>query len=111
NPGQQLFSIIPDNSWVTANFKETQLAKIRPHESVDIVIDAYPDHHFKGKVDSLSPASGNAFALLPADNATGNFTKIVQRVPIKISFDQVSIAAYRQLVIPGLSAQVNVNLN
>jgi membrane fusion protein (multidrug efflux system) len=111
NSAQQLFSIIPDESWVTANFKETQLEHMKAHEPVDIVIDALPDHHFKGYIDSLAPASGNEFALLPADNATGNFTKIVQRVPVKIDFDQASIAAYKQLVIPGLSAQVNVSLN
>ncbi len=109
--GQALYSLIPDTAWITANFKETQISHMKPHEQVDITLDAIPDHHFKGYIDSLSPASGNEFALLPADNATGNFTKTVQRVPIKIAFDQNSIASYKQFVMPGLSAQVSVDLN
>jgi membrane fusion protein (multidrug efflux system) len=108
--GQQLLSLIPDQTWVTANFKETQLSGIRQHEAVDITLDAFPNHHFKGYIDSVAPGSGNEFALLPADNATGNFTKVVQRVPIKITFDEKSLDGYKQLVIPGLSAQVNVSL-
>jgi membrane fusion protein (multidrug efflux system) len=74
--------------WVTANFKETQLRTVRPGASVDIRIDAFPDSIFKGHVDSIQPGSGTAFSLLPAENATGNFVKIVQRVPVKIVFDQ-----------------------
>ena len=74
--------------WVTANFKETQLTEVVPGQRAAIEVDAFPDHEFTGVVDSLSPASGAEFSLLPPDNATGNFTKIVQRVPVKILFDQ-----------------------
>jgi membrane fusion protein (multidrug efflux system) len=73
--------------WVTANFKETQLDLMRPGQPVDIAIDAYPDLTFKGRIDSIQSGSGTAFSLLPAENATGNFVKIVQRVPVKIVFD------------------------
>jgi membrane fusion protein (multidrug efflux system) len=85
-PGQQLAAIVQDDVWVTANFKETQLAGLKPGQPVKVEIDALPDNELVGRVDSFSPASGNQFALLPADNATGNFTKIVQRVPVKITF-------------------------
>lgn len=74
--------------WVTANFKETQLTEVFPGQRAVIEVDAFPGHRFSGVVDSLSPASGAEFSLLPPDNATGNFTKIVQRVPVKILFDQ-----------------------
>ena len=107
-PGQALFSLVPDSPWITANFKETQIGGIKPHQSVDVTIDAFAGHHFKGYIDSVAPASGAKFALLPAENATGNFTKIVQRVPIKILFDESSIADYKQLIVPGLSAQVTI---
>ena len=81
-PGQQLTALVQDDVWVTANFKETQLADMRVGQSVHVAIDAIPGRELTGRVDSFSPASGNQFALLPADNATGNFTKIVQRVPL-----------------------------
>lgn len=106
--GQALFSLVPDSPWITANLKETQIGTIKPHQPVAITIDAFPGHSFKGYIESLSPASGAKFALMPAENATGNFTKIVQRVPIKIVFDEASIAAYKQVLVPGLSAQVNI---
>lgn len=86
-PGQALMSLVPNQVWVTANFKETQLADMRPGQPVDIEIDAYPDRVFHGHVDSIQPGSGAAFSLLPAENATGNFVKVVQRVPVKITFD------------------------
>jgi membrane fusion protein (multidrug efflux system) len=86
--GQALMMFVPRDVWVTANFKETQLKKVRPGASVDIEIDAYPSRIFKGHVDSIQPGSGTAFSLLPAENATGNYVKIVQRVPVKIVFDQ-----------------------
>ena len=86
--GQALLMFVPRDVWVTANFKETQLRTVRPGASVDIRIDAFPDRIFKGHVDSIQPGSGTAFSLLPAENATGNFVKIVQRVPVKIVFDQ-----------------------
>src|SRR5581483_8551165 len=85
--GTALMMFVPRDVWVTANFKETQLDLMRPGQPVDIVIDAYPDKTFKGHIDSVQSGSGTAFSLLPAENATGNFVKIVQRVPIKIVFD------------------------
>jgi membrane fusion protein, multidrug efflux system len=86
--GQALMMFLPRDLWVTANFKETQLDLMRPGQPVDIEIDAYPDRTFKGHVDSIQAGSGTAFSLLPAENATGNYVKIVQRVPVKIVFDQ-----------------------
>jgi membrane fusion protein (multidrug efflux system) len=86
--GSALLMFVPREVWVTANFKETQLRTVRPGAPVDIRIDAFPDRVFKGHVDSIQPGSGTAFSLLPAENATGNFVKIVQRVPVKIVFDQ-----------------------
>ncbi len=85
--GQALMMFVPRNVWVTANFKETQLLTVRPGDPVEIRIDAYPHRTFKGHVDSIQAGSGTAFSLLPAENATGNFVKIVQRVPVKIVFD------------------------
>jgi membrane fusion protein, multidrug efflux system len=86
--GQALMMFVPRDVWVTANFKETQLDLMRPGQPVDITIDAYPDRTFKGHVDSIQSGSGTAFSLLPAENATGNYVKIVQRVPVKIVFSQ-----------------------
>jgi membrane fusion protein, multidrug efflux system len=86
--GQALLMFVPQEVWVTANFKETQLRTVRPGAPVDIRIDTFPDRTFKGHVDSIQPGSGTAFSLLPAENATGNYVKIVQRVPVKIVFDQ-----------------------
>jgi membrane fusion protein, multidrug efflux system len=86
--GQALMMFVPRDVWVTANFKETQLNLMRPGEPVDISIDAYPGRTFKGHVDSVQSGSGTAFSLLPAENATGNYVKIVQRVPVKIVFDK-----------------------
>ncbi len=89
--GQTLMMVVEPNIWVVANFKETQLAHMKPGQPVQITVDSIPDKVFSGRVDSFSPATGNQFALLPADNSTGNFTKIVQRVPVKIVFDPASI--------------------
>jgi membrane fusion protein, multidrug efflux system len=86
--GQALMEFVPRDVWVTANFKETQLDRMRPGQPVDIEIDSYPDHTFKGHVDSIQAGSGTAFSLLPAQNATGNYVKIVQRVPVKIVFNK-----------------------
>ena len=87
-PGQAIMALVPrDDVWLVANFKETQLAHVREGQAVDIEIDALPDHSFHGHVQSLAAGTGSVFALLPAENATGNFTKVVQRVPIKITFD------------------------
>jgi membrane fusion protein (multidrug efflux system) len=87
-PGQSIMMFVPDELWVTANFKETQLDFMRPGQPVDISIDAFPDRTFGGHVDSLQSGSGTAFSLLPAENATGNYIKVVQRIPVKIVFDQ-----------------------
>jgi len=86
--GQALIMFVPLDVWVTANFKETQLSTLRPGQPVSITIDAYPNRPFKGHVDSIQAGSGTAFSLLPAENATGNYVKIVQRVPVKIVFDE-----------------------
>ena len=86
--GQALMMFVPRDVWVTANFKETQLTSMRPGAPVDIEIDAYPDRKFKGHVASVQAGSGTAFSLLPAENATGNYVKIVQRIPVKIVFDK-----------------------
>jgi membrane fusion protein (multidrug efflux system) len=85
--GQALMMFVPRDVWITANFKETQLRTIKAGDPVDIHVDAYPDRKFKGHVDSIQAGSGTAFSLLPAENATGNYVKIVQRVPVKIVFD------------------------
>jgi membrane fusion protein, multidrug efflux system len=86
--GQTLMMFVPREVWVTANFKETQLSLMRPGQPVAIAIDAYPGRTFAGHVDSVQSGSGTAFSLLPAENATGNYVKIVQRVPVKIVFDK-----------------------
>ncbi|HEU5017278.1 MAG TPA: HlyD family secretion protein [Pseudolabrys sp.] len=86
-PGQALMSLVPDTVWVTANFKETALADMRIGQPVTITVDAYPDKTFHGHVASIQAGSGAAFSLLPPENATGNFVKVVQRVPVKIVFD------------------------
>jgi membrane fusion protein (multidrug efflux system) len=86
--GQSLMMFVPDDIWVVANYKETQLARMRPGQRVEFSIDAYPDRKLVGHVESVQPGSGTAFSLLPAENATGNFVKVVQRVPVKIVADQ-----------------------
>src|SRR5262249_37082458 len=85
--GTNLTMFVPDEIWVAANFKETQLDAMRPGQPVSLSIDAYPEHIIRGHVASVQPGSGTAFSLLPAQNATGNFVKIVQRVPVKIILD------------------------
>jgi len=85
--GQSVAMFVPDDIWVTANFKETQITDMRPGQPVDISIDAYPDREIHGHVASVQPGSGTAFSLLPAENATGNYVKVVQRVPVKIVAD------------------------
>jgi multidrug resistance efflux pump len=106
--GQPLLAIVEDQAWVVANFKETQLAKMRAGQRVEVKIDTFPKHKFYGHVDSLAPGSGNEFALLPPDNATGNFTKIVQRIPVKVVLDEASTRGYENLIAPGMSAVVTV---
>jgi membrane fusion protein (multidrug efflux system) len=108
--GQQLAAIVQDNVWVTANFKETQLAELKPGQPVHLSVDALPGKELVGRVDSFAPASGAQFALLPADNATGNFTKIVQRVPVKITFKQEDLKALQGRLVPGMSVIAEVSL-
>ncbi|WP_036169683.1 HlyD family secretion protein [Massilia sp. 9096] len=109
-PGQQLAAIVQDDVWVVANFKETQLPGLVPGQQVKISVDALPKKELIGRVDSFAPASGNQFALLPADNATGNFTKIVQRVPVKITFAPQDLKNYAGRLVPGMSTEVEVDL-
>ncbi|MGX9220927.1 HlyD family secretion protein [Massilia varians] len=109
-PGQQLLAVVEDEVWVTANFKETQLAGLEPGQQVSLEVDALPGKHLVGRVHSFSPASGNQFALLPADNATGNFTKIVQRVPVKIVLDPADVKKYAGRLVPGMSVIAEVEL-
>jgi len=105
--GTQLMAVVPLNAvYVVANFKETQLTHLRNGQPVDLRVDSFHATKLKGHVDSLSPASGLEFALLPPDNATGNFTKIVQRVPVKIVLDDQSLNG---LLRPGMSAEPTVN--
>lgn len=109
-PGTPLMAVVGNDYWVTANFKETQLGEIKPGEKVEVKIDAFGDRTFTGTVNSISPASGAQFALLPPDNATGNFTKVVQRIPVKIVLDPQSIKGYESRIAPGMSAVVEVEL-
>jgi membrane fusion protein (multidrug efflux system) len=106
--GQRLASLVPlDEVYVIANFKETQVAHLRPGQTASITVDALPEHTIQGTVESFSPASGAVFSLLPPDNATGNFTKIVQRLPVRI---RVPLAVAREgLLRPGMSVVVSVN--
>ena len=110
-PGQALFSIVHSNEvWVVANFKETQLNKMREGQSVVVTADAFPKHKFQAKLSSFSPATGATFALLPPDNASGNFVKVVQRLPVKIDFTDVSDPLVKKLR-PGLNVSVDVHLD
>jgi membrane fusion protein (multidrug efflux system) len=106
--GQRLASVVPlDDVYVDANFKETQLARLHPGQPVLISVDALPEDDIHGTIDSLSPASGSVFSLLPPDNATGNFTKIVQRLPVRIQVP--ADVASKGLLRPGMSVVVHVN--
>ncbi len=107
-PGQALMAVVEQDVWVLANFKETQLARMKVGQHVDVRIDALRKQIFSAHIDSLQPGTGSTFALLPPDNATGNFTKIVQRLPVKIVFDDVG--GYRDRVVPGLSCEPKVDL-
>lgn len=108
--GAPLFSIVNDTSyWVVANFKETQIKKFHPGMPVNVELDAYPDMKLQGTLESISEATGARFSLLPPDNASGNFVKVTQRVPVKINFNQVE--KYRNILRAGLSVYVSVPLN
>ncbi|WET74743.1 HlyD family secretion protein [Rhizobium croatiense] len=105
--GTQLMAVVPLHAvYVVANFKETQLTYVRPGQSVEIKVDSFPDMSIKGHVDSVSPASGLEFSLLPPDNATGNFTKIVQRIPVKIVIDDEALSG---LLRSGMSVEPEVD--
>lgn len=104
--GEQIVPLVQSGFWIQANYRETQLERVRPGDSVDIRIDALPSRTFHGHVTEIAPASGSQFALLPPDNATGNYTKIVQRIPVKISLDPgQQIGPLR----PGFSAEVAIH--
>jgi len=106
SPGTQVMSLVQSQVWVQANYKETQVRHIRTGDSAEIRVDAFPGVVIRGKVDQVSPASGSQFALLPPDNATGNFTKVVQRVPVKIVLDGSQEAVRR--LRPGLSVTATI---
>ncbi|OOV29737.1 secretion protein HlyD [Flavobacterium sp. LM5] len=109
--GQSLFYIINnDQAWVVANFKETQLNKMVIGQKVSMKVDAYPDYEFVGSITSFSPATGSTFSLLPPDNATGNFVKTIQRLPVKISLDKSNDASKIKLLRPGMNVEVDVHL-
>ena len=106
SPGQQMMAVVPLQMWVTANFKETQLADLRTGQHVHIDIDACPDADAQGHIDSIQRGAGQAFALLPPENATGNYVKVVQRVPVKIVFEKGEDKGH--LLRPGMSAEPTV---
>ncbi|MGA9212838.1 HlyD family secretion protein [Kaistella sp.] len=108
--GSQLFSLVRDNDkWVIANFKETQLSKMVEGQTVDIEIDAFPKEKFEGKVTSFSPATGSSFSILPPDNASGNFVKVVQRLPVRIDFVKINPEIAKKLRA-GMNVKTTVNL-
>ncbi len=98
--------LVPSQSYVVANFKEGQIASMHAGNLVDIELDAFPDVHLHGVIDTVSPATGARFSLIPPDNATGNFVEVVQRVPVKITWSEPPRIAVR----PGLSAAVTVHV-
>ena len=108
NPGQPMFALVQDDRWVTANFKETQLTSVHPGQDVEIVVDAIPSVTFHGVVDSFQAGTGTAFSVLPAENATGNYVKIVQRLPVKIVFRDERLKDH--ILAPGMSAVPSVRV-
>ncbi len=107
-PGQALMAVVSPDWWLVANFKENQLGRIRPGQAAEVSIDAVPGRTLRGTVESLAPGTGSKFSLLPPDNATGNFLKVVQRVQVKIVFAQDEMEELRSQVRPGLSTEVAV---
>jgi len=105
SPGTQVITFVENTRWVQANFRETQLTNIGIGDTAEIRIDVYPGQVIQGRVLQIAPASGSQFALLPPDNATGNFTKVVQRVPVKIGLNDSALTSQLR---PGLSAVVKV---
>lgn len=108
-PGRPLLAIVSDEPWVVANLKETQLTRVRPGQPVRFAIDAYPGYEFHGHVDSIQSGTGAAFSLLPAENATGNYVKVVQRVPVKLVFDARPDIAHR--LVPGMSVVPTIDVS
>jgi membrane fusion protein (multidrug efflux system) len=108
SPGQALFALVPRDVWVTANFKETQLTHMEPGDPVEVHVDAYPQQNFKARVDSLQAGTGARFSLLPPENAVGNFVKVVQRVPVKIVFDEELPTNLD--IAPGMSVEPKVRV-
>jgi len=107
--GQPLMAVVSGDVWVTANFKESQIGKMQPGQAVEIEVDAYPDKTFKGHIDSVQAGTGARFSLLPPENATGSYVKVVQRVPVKIVFEQNQIDPQHRLS-PGMSAVPTVKV-
>jgi membrane fusion protein (multidrug efflux system) len=108
NIGSNLINVVPlPNVYVIANYKETQLTRVKPGQGVDITVDSFPDEKLHGRVERVSPASGSQFALLPPDNATGNFTKVVQRIPVRIMLDKNQPLLER--LLPGMSVVTNIH--
>ena len=105
SPGTQVVTFVAETKWVQANYRETQLTNMKVGDPAEVRIDEYPGKVFRGKVLEIAPASGSQFALLPPDNATGNFTKVVQRIPVKIAFDDANLA---NSLRPGLSVIATV---
>ena len=105
--GQPLLAIVTDGVWVLANFKETQLTRMHPGQEVTIKVDAFPGRELKGHIDSVQSGTGARFSLLPAENATGNFVKVVQRVPVKIVFDEPPSDL---MLLPGMSVEPTVHI-
>ena len=108
NIGSNLINVVPlPNVYVIANYKETQLTRVRPGQRVDITVDSFPGEKLHGRVERIAPASGSQFALLPPDNATGNFTKVVQRIPVRIRLDKDQPLLER--LLPGMSVVTNIH--
>jgi membrane fusion protein (multidrug efflux system) len=108
NIGSSLINVVPlPNVYVIANYKETQLTRVKPGQAVDITVDSFPNESLHGRVERIAPASGSQFALLPPDNATGNFTKVVQRIPVRISFDKGQPLLER--LLPGMSVEARIH--
>jgi len=105
SPGTQVLTFVSETKWVQANYRETQLTNMKVGDAAEIRVDQYPGKVFRGKVLEIAPASGSQFALLPPDNATGNYTKVVQRIPVKIAFDDANLAGSLR---PGLSVIATV---
>lgn len=108
NIGTNLINVVPlPRVYVIANYKETQLTRVRPGQPVDIAVDTFPNEKLRGRVERIAPASGSQFALLPPDNATGNFTKVVQRIPVRIQLDEGQPLLSR--LLPGMSVVTSIN--